>query len=253
MKRLSLFTYLLISVFLMTADMTAEVTFSSSDYDFGVINEDDGPVTGRVYMINVGPGPTYIRNVRTTCGCTDASFTEGMIEEGDSALVSFTYDPENRAGSFNKSVKVFVGQDNRMHIIRISGLVKASRRTLEANYPDSIGELRLSTLLIDGGELPKGESRNWFIYIYNPTDRTIRPTVRTDEDVISVAVEPQTIGTGETGVIGIYLNTRREEGTGEKEYEIDVCSDADAFISEMGKIKLGAKIVSPESSLSPVN
>ncbi len=220
----------------------AEVKFSTLSYDFGTLREDAGPVTGHVTMVNEGPGPTYIKNVRTTCGCTDASFTEGMIEEGDSALITFTYDPDRRPGAFNKSVKVFVGQDNKMHVIRISGTVLASRSTLALNYPDSIGELRMSTRLIDGGEVPAGESRNYFVRLYNPTDHTVRPTAKTDSPVLSVAIEPQTIEPGATAVLGIYLNTRREPEAGEHTYEVEVCNDADASLSEMGKVVIRADI-----------
>lgn len=246
MKRLineprRLLTFLAVSVGIVFAAI-AEVSFSASKYDFGRLREEAGPVTGRVTMTNLGPGPTYIKNVRTTCGCTGATFTEGMIEEGDSAVISFTYDPEGRPGFFDKSVKVFVGQDNKMHIIRISGLVMASESTIAANYPDSIGELRLSTLLIDGKEIKKGESRSYFVQLYNPTERTIRPVAKSSSEALSIAVEPAEIEPGATGVLGIYLNTRREPVSGEKDYDIEICSDADASVSDMGTVKIHSLI-----------
>ena len=230
---------------MMTSAIFGEVRFSSGKYDFGTLREDDGPVTGKVTMTNLGPGPTYIRNVRTTCGCTDATFTEGIIEEGDSATVTFTYDPLHRPGSFSKTVKVFVGQDNKMHTINIKGNVLASRKTLALNYPDSIGVLRLSTLMIDGGDVPAQESRNYFVKLYNPTDRDIRPVAKTESDVLSIAIEPQVIQPGATAVIGIYLNSRREQQAGDHVYEMEICDDADASLSETGRIALHALIRKP--------
>lgn len=215
-----------------------EVKFSSNSYDFGILREDDGPVTGNITMVNLGPGPTFIRNVRTTCGCTDASFTEGMIEEGDTAVVSFTYDPDRRPGAFDKHIKVFVGQDNKMHVIRISGRVMASRKTIASYYPDSIGELCLSTLFIDGGELVAGEGKNYFVNLYNPTDHTVRPIVKTSSDALTTAIEPSVIESGATAVLGIYLNSRRDPEPGDHLYEIEICSDADGIFSEIGTVRL---------------
>ena len=223
--------------------VAGEVVFSSGKYDFGFLREDNGPATGKVSMVNVGPGPTFIRNVRTTCGCTDATFTEGMIEEGDSAIISFTYDPERRVGAFDKSVKVFVGQDNKMHVIRITGTVIASRRTLETEYPDSVGDLRLSSRLIDAGQLRDGESRNYFVHLYNPTDRSLRPTADCGSGAVSVAIEPAVLEPGGTAVAGIYVNSRREPEPGEKVYVVRICSDADGMISDMGEIRVGAEII----------
>lgn len=243
MRTFEKFTVLLLILSLSAIPVAGEVVFGSRDYDFGFIREDAGPVTGKVIMTNLGPGPTFIRNVRTTCGCTDASFTEGMIEEGDSAVVSFTYDPERRVGPFDKSVKVFVGQDNKMHVIRIKGNVIASRRTLEADYPDSIGDLRLSSRLIDAGRFQDGESRNYFVHLYNPTSRKMRPVATCGSKAVSVAVEPEVIEPGGTAVVGIYVNSRREEEAGEKVYIVSVCSDADGMISDMGEIRVGAQIV----------
>lgn len=235
---------LLLAIALLTVVMTAvsvrgAVTFSTSSYDFGTIREEAGKARGEVMMYNIGPGPTFIRNVRPTCGCTDVAFTEGMIEEGDSALITFRYDPEQRPGHFDKSIKVFVGQDNKMHVIRISGQVLASRQTIDTSYPDSIGELRLSSLLLDAGEIPSGEARNLFVNLYNPTDHPVRPAVTSPSEAVSVAVEPSVIEPYGTAVLGIYMTSRRETNK-EKEivYEIQVCSDADAFLSHKGVIRL---------------
>ncbi len=240
--RSCLHLWLVLAAALTVNHADAEVSFSSMDYDFGVIHEEEGPVTGRVTMVNLGPGPTYIRNVRTTCGCTGASFAEGMIEEGDSTVVSFTYDPDRRPGNFDKHVKVFVGQDNKMHVIRIKGKVMASRRTIAANFPDSIGDLHMSTKVIDGGELVSGESRNYFVTLYNPLDHPVRPTVNSDSEAITMAIEPAVLEPGATGVIGIYLNTRRDPAPGEHVYDIDLCTDADGTFSDMGQIRLQATL-----------
>lgn len=234
---------------LVAVSTLADVSFSKKRYDFGTIREENGPVTGRVYMTNLGPGPTYIRNVRTSCGCTDAGFTEGMIEEGDSAVITFTYDPEHRPGFFDKTVKVFVGEDNKMHLVRISGTVLASRETIGLNYPDSIGELRLSSKMIDGGEIRKGESRSYFVQLYNPTDRTIRPTAKKDTEALSIAIEPNVMEPGGTAVLGIYLNTRREPEEGKHIYNVEVCSDADGSFSDIGRVSVMADVI--EKPLEP--
>ena len=83
------------------------IEWLSTSYDFGTFKEAEGPQTGCVRMVNHGPDETVINRVKSTCGCTVAEYTDGIIAVGDTAEVRFTYDPAGRPGRFSKSIKVY--------------------------------------------------------------------------------------------------------------------------------------------------
>lgn len=47
-----------------------ETVLIDPEYDFGIIWESDGSVTGTAHVVNLGPDTTYVRDVRPSCGCT---------------------------------------------------------------------------------------------------------------------------------------------------------------------------------------
>ena len=107
-----------------------EVTWLSRTYDFGFFREEAGPQQGEVKLINLGPEPTVINRVKSTCGCTVAGFTEGLIEPGDTARVWFTYNPAGRPGRFEKHIKVYMGADNDVTSVTLKGTVIGNASSL---------------------------------------------------------------------------------------------------------------------------
>ncbi|MDE6558789.1 MAG: DUF1573 domain-containing protein, partial [Muribaculaceae bacterium] len=145
----------------------AEVKLLDPDYDFGIIRETDGEQTGIARLVNVGPEATYIRDVRPSCGCTGAAYNDNLLQPGDTTTVSFTYNPSGRPGKFNKTVKVYVGDGEERHVIRLSGRVVGSAKTLSRNYPIECGPLRLSERIVDLQNVKQATGRHAFIRIVN--------------------------------------------------------------------------------------
>ncbi len=198
-----------------------EIRWVETEYDFGVMKEIAGRQTGYARFCNLGPDTTFISYVRPSCGCTDADYTKGLILPGDTATVSFTYNPSGRPGAFEKSVKVYIGEDKDRHVIKIKGTVVGSPETLSKLYPVSAGALRLSTRLIDLGDVVVGTGRHAFVTMVNQTTDTVSPGVSAPQG-ISVDMTPKVLEPGELATLGIYINSggAASARTGERQFAI---------------------------------
>lgn len=128
----------------------AQIEWTSKEYDFGSFKEAEGPRTAKLTFVNKGKKPTFINHVRTSCGCTAASFTKKIIEPGETGSVSVTYNPTGRPGRFRKSVRVYTGDDNELTTLKIFGTVIGAPASLEAHFPESIGPMRLENRIVMG-------------------------------------------------------------------------------------------------------
>lgn len=203
----------------------AEIEWLEKTYNYGAFKESEGPRLGKVRFVNKGNGAVFINRVRPSCGCTEAEFTEGLIQPGDTAMVSFIYNPKGRPGSFEKTVKVFIGKENELHVIKLAGTVIGAPTTLEFSYPKEVGPLRLESLSAKTGELKKGSARHLFINAYNQSTDTITPSWACGERGLDVELTPRSIPPGDIATFGFYVKTAEEERMGPVEYEVRITAD----------------------------
>lgn len=220
-------TRLICALLLLAAAAGAkgEVKWLEKEYNFGVIREADGKVTGEVSFVNNGSDATYINRVRPSCGCTGASYPHGMIEPGDTATISFTYNPQGRPGPFDKTVKVYMGAANDMTVIRIRGTVMGASATLDSQFPKECGSLRLENTLLTAGEMTRGKSRHFFINVYNQGDKTLKPTFGKTPKGLDADIKPRTLAPGETATVTLHLKTSDIAGNGPFELPVELFSD----------------------------
>lgn len=196
-------------------------------YDFGAIREVDGSVTGKAYVINEGPEATYVRDVRPSCGCTGATYDTSVLNPGDTTEVTFTYNPIGRPGTINKTVKIYVGDNDERHIVRLTGRVVGSPETLSRNYPVACGPIRLSDSIVDMGKIAENSGRHAFVRIINATVDTVRPVFYCDNPALLVDLTPTALLPGDVGTLGIYLNTKFTETLGRVDYRVPVWTESD--------------------------
>lgn len=191
-------------------------------YDFGVIMEKGGPRTGRVKLVNHGPDATFIRQVRPSCGCTDADYMPGEIAPGDTAWVSFTYNPKGRPGRFEKTVRVVLGDDRQRELITIKGTVLATPETIESKYPVDAGPLRLKEDKIFIPELRKGTARHYFITAYNLSPDTIAPRLVSDSEAVDVEMSSPLVAPGDLVTFSFYINSRYVDTVGNHQFKVSL-------------------------------
>ena len=206
----------------------AEVRLVDPIYDFGIIREADGPRTGYAHIVNLGPDSTFISDVRPSCGCTGANFFSDPIAPGDTTTVSFTYDPKGRPGFFEKTVKIYVGDNRERYIVKMSGTVVGTPESLRRNYPVEDGRIRLSDSEIDLGKVKGGDGRHAFVRVVNASMDTVTPVWANTDKALSIDVTPKTLTPGDLATFGVYLNTRFEERRGPVEYVIPLKAEGDS-------------------------
>lgn len=95
----------------------------SAVYDFGEINEKDGPVTHTFKIKNDGEIPLVVTKVVASCGCTTPNWTKEPIASGKTGDIQVTYDPTNRPGAFTKPVSVYSNGKVGSFVLTIKGKV----------------------------------------------------------------------------------------------------------------------------------
>lgn len=199
--------------------------WSATDFDFGTIAESDGMREGAFTFRNVSALPLRIRNVKTSCGCTEARYPLESVEPGAEGKVSFTFNPARRPGRLDKTLRVYYTQGDDPTLappdtLHFRGLVIATPETLGLEYPDSCGRLRLSSTAVNLKRLTQGTSRHGFVQVYNTSADSIRPMLVPGELGITATLLPETVPPGEVSVIGITLDTQGEPRTGLLRYDL---------------------------------
>ncbi len=216
-------------------------------YDFGVVRELDGSVTGHAHVVNDGPDTTYVRDVRPSCGCTGAQYFQDPIAPGDTTEISFTYNPVGRPGTISKTVKIYIGDSDERHIVKLTGRVVGSRETLRWKYPVDCGWMALSDSVVDLGQIRENSGRHAFLRIVNLTTDTIAPKFSNTSKALSIDVTPERLLPGDLGTLGIYLNTKFTDTLGNVDYRVPIWADGDTVRTE---VSIRARIVSETDSLA---
>ncbi len=161
---------------------------------------------------------------------------------GDTTIVTITYDPTNRPGKFLKTARFFTGEERIGNSIKISGTVIPSKKNLDKAYPEKAGSLRMSSLLINAGDVARTEARPLFIGMYNDSDVPLALSASTDAVALEAAVAPDTIEPFGIGTLSLMLKGRNipenESEIAYKAYLLDSSTlDTIASIPVVGTVK----------------
>lgn len=225
MKRLSIAFVSLLAAVACSAQTGIE--WLATSYEFGTFKEVDGRQYGSVKFVNHGPEETMINDVKSSCGCTVAQYTDDVIAVGDTAEVKFSYNPAGRPGRFHKTIRVFVGADNKATSISLKGLVIGSPESLSVKYPVESGNLRLSGESLILGDVVKGISRHEFLNVYNQGEEKFTLTWENVPPCISIGVSSATIEAGDMATLSIYYNSIDDDNFGLNEHKFDLVWDKD--------------------------
>lgn len=201
-----------------------DIRWLSTTYDFGSFKEAEGKRSGSLSFVNEGTEPTIINRVKPTCGCTVAEYTEGEIAPGDTATVTFTYNPAGRPGRFDKHIRVYTGAEDNLTNLNIRGTVIGAPQTLAAEYPVEAGALRLSTDSLNMGHLTRGSARNEFIHGYNQSADTLEFSWSGVPEMLSLGVSTRKIAPGDIFTLSVYLNTSEGLQPGENAFQFNLSS-----------------------------
>lgn len=206
--------------------MSAQVVWLNTDYDFGLMKEAAGPKTGTARFVNIGREPVTVVDAKPSCGCTGAEYPLDPVEPGDTATISFTYNPEGRPGRFDKTVKVIFGDGHR-DVIRIRGNVLGTPESLALFYPVAAGPLRLSEPRINAGRVVRGKVPGLFLNAYNQKSDSVTPRITSGSKALSVKSNAARPGPGDIVTIGLYFDSRAWNRPGPFEIPVEIVPDVD--------------------------
>ncbi len=197
MKKLfSIFVMLLLIVSLGNAQQKASVmSFTKTKYDFGNLEQRNGPAKVRFEFINTGSKPVIIANVKSSCGCTTPSWSKQPIPPGKKGFVDAVYDPRNRPGHFSKTVTVYSNASNSPVILNIVGNVLERQNSITEAYPQEIGELKVDKIYLNFGNIYNDQIKTLELNIFNPTDKVLNLSIdqKFKPNYITAVVTPKVL------------------------------------------------------------
>lgn len=109
------------NVLSVTASPTA-IKAERDSVDLGIVKY--GEKKHATFKItNRGDAPLIIRDVRTSCGCTNATWDKRPVKPGKTTEVSVVFEP-NSLGKFIKSIDILCNIPEQVYSLKILGQVE---------------------------------------------------------------------------------------------------------------------------------
>jgi hypothetical protein len=197
------------------AQQAGKIRFDAETHDFGNIREENGSVEFRFEFTNAGTAPVAIQTVRASCGCTTPDWTREPVQPGQKGFVTARYNPQNRPGPFRKSLVVSTNGDPANVTLFIQGMVEGKPMTIENQYRNKIGDLRLKYRSFNMGKITTEKPVMRSFDIYNDSDRTMAFLDRTEKpEHITVSIQPPVLGPRQEGKIVITYDPKAKNDLG---------------------------------------
>lgn len=178
--------------------------FDKKQHDFGAVLWKN-PVTATFKIINKGDKPLVISNVTTSCGCTDAKWTQAPIAPGATGEISSTFDAM-ALGRFHQSIGVYCNADHRPIYLAIRGQVTADPKKVLV-LPYQIGSIKLDKDVIEFDDANKGDKPFVEILVANTSDQPYQPILMHLPPYLSAEAVPEKLDAGEYGKMIVTLDT----------------------------------------------
>ena len=178
--------------------------FDTDDHDFGVVAEEGGPIAHPFTFVNTGDAPLLIGQVKASCGCTTPSWTKEPIAPGDTGVVVAQYNPQNRPGTFRKSITVTSNADPASRVLYIKGVVNPKPKTPVDDYPTAMGSLRVKYQSLNMAKVLTKEPLTKSFEMYNDgADAILFSAINVAPPHITVNVEPKELLPRQKGFIRV--------------------------------------------------
>ncbi len=121
MKKLLLFSILLVSLAGFSQEKKAVIEFKQTEINYGEIKKGENGT--RVFeFTNTGEAPLIINRVKSSCGCTVPSKPTKPVMPGQSDKIVVKYNT-SRVGPFRKQITVYSNAKTPVVILKIKGKV----------------------------------------------------------------------------------------------------------------------------------
>lgn len=228
----------------------AQLKVDEITYNFGDINEADGPATHIFTVKNTGSSPLVITRVTASCGCAKPDWTKEPIVAGATGELKVAFDPKGRPGPFHKTVSIYSNGNRGSYTLAIKGNVKPKSFQPVFTYPYSVGELKLHTKTILYSTIRPEETLGERINLLNDTQQALTVHLGKLPGYFTAEVKPSTLQPGETGEITIMLDGKAVKRKGRITTELPVTVVSSDLKEFNGQIRIAANVVDNFNKLS---
>ena len=181
------------------------MVFETYEWDFGTIDEADGPVMHTFRFANISNNPIQIDNVATSCGCTTVQYSTEPIAGGDYGELTVVFDPSRTEGRVFREVEIFTKDRRNYASLSIFADVNPIPMGLEQIYPHLLaGTVKTNAKRCNFGYITQGETVTRVVRVANVGDKASKLSVVTTGNRYGMSVEcPESIGPQETVSIHI--------------------------------------------------
>lgn len=223
-------------------------TFDRTKQDFGDILWKE-PVNTTFTITNRGNSPLVITYVSTSCGCTEATYTQEPIAVGESGQISVTYDA-GLLGRFNKSVGVFTNSEDSPTYLRIIGTVCSELEDYDEAFPYSIGNVRLDMNEIIFPDGNKGEKLTTDINIINLGDTDYNPIIMHLPKYLKFEAIPAELPRKQSGILRFTVDTNLLDQLGVNQTSVYLARFLGDNISEENELIVSSTLLPDFSNLT---
>lgn len=192
----------------------SRIAFEKLQHNFGTFKEELGVQTVSFVFKNDGPVPLILNNVQASCGCTTPEWTREPLAPNAKGIIKVSYDPRNRPGVFNKSIRVSSNAENSDVVLTIMGEVTPRARTVEENYPNAIGPLRAKTNHLAFNVIKENQIRKDSIEIINNSEQLVQLSFKTPPPHLSAVIRPEKLAAKQKGYIVVTFDASKIKAYG---------------------------------------
>lgn len=194
------------SITLVGIQAQPRVEFNKKTHDFGAVLWKN-PVTATFQIRNIGNKPLVISNVTTSCGCTDAQWTQSPIAPGAEGIITSTFDAM-ALGRFQKTIGVYCNADYRPIYLTLCGQVTTDPRKV-LQLPYRIGDIKLDKDAIEFDDANKGDRPFVELLVANVSGQPYPPVLMHLPPYLSAEATLDTLAHEGYGKIKVTLDTEK--------------------------------------------
>ncbi len=193
-------------LFFLTVTAAAQSRWLQTVHNFGMIAEDDGPVSCTFSAINDSCEPWVITSSRATCGCTKPEYSPYPVAPGDTIEIHITFDPSGRPGPFLKKVYVNTSAESERIQLEVCGTVVGNERSVACLYPDNCSALHFSRGSFHPGTVSQKSIRTAHTKAYNSTSDTLDIKILSSPAYVKAEVTPKRLAPSEILSLTIHID-----------------------------------------------
>lgn len=202
------------------AENSASMQFDTQRIAADPMTEDDTPAPFVYRFRNVSDRQIMIRRLSTTCPCTEAKCDKQVVEPGDYANVTVTYNPKGHPGSFERKVFLYTDDNSRPSaILRLAVRVGTGSDT-SGLFKENLGKIRVRSRSINVTSFRKSVERLSFLNVSGgplklECEKLMLP------GCLQFRSEPEVVEDGEEGEIIITFDPEKyAEGTRKQRMQV---------------------------------